>query len=116
MKKIIHIILLILLGSLFVSCSCMRVLNGIVKDSETHKPIVGATVSVMNENNRRDFKSNEAGKFSAYLHGGNKCPRIEANIRAEGFEAVHVKEPKKSDTIVVYLKRTERQFEKQNEL
>ncbi len=83
----------------------MRVLNGIIKDSETQKPIVGATISVMNENNRRDFKSDSLGNFSAYLKGGSKCPRIEANIRAEGYKTIHIKEPKKSDTIKIYLNK-----------
>lgn len=100
--------LLICSASLFISCSCMRVLHGMVKDSVTHMPIVGAQVSVTNTGYKRNFESDSLGKFNAYLSGGNKCPRIEASIFADGYETAEIKEPKKQDTIVVYLKRIEK--------
>lgn len=90
---------------LFSSCSCMRTMVGILVDRDTRKPIALAKIQITNKGYERDFASDSTGYFEAFLQGGAKCPPIRAEISAEGYTAIRVREPKNRDTLVYYLER-----------
>ncbi|MFC3196435.1 hypothetical protein ACFOET_02290 [Parapedobacter deserti] len=98
-------VLVILTVLLVSSCSCLRRLAGTVRDRETKKPIQTARISVTNPGYQRHFESDSNGYFEAFLSGGYKCPRISVRIEADGYKALDMKEPRKRDTITVYLER-----------
>ncbi len=100
----LKIMFILLLCSLLSSCSCLRHLTGKILDSQTSQPIQRAGISIINEGYERYFESDSLGNFSAFLTGGCKCPRIKVSIDAEGYESQQVKEPRKQDSITVYMK------------
>lgn len=87
------------------SCSCIRTLVGIVVDRGTREPIALAKIQITNKGYERDFVSDSTGYFEAFLFGGAKCPPIRAEISADGYTAIQVREPKNRDTLVYYLDR-----------
>lgn len=98
-------VLIIAAGLLASSCSCLRMIAGRVKDSETQRPIKTAKISVINKGHQRYFESDSTGNFTAYLTGGPKCPRIRARIEAEGYKPIEIKAPRNRDTVTVYLEK-----------
>ena len=90
---------------LFSSCSCMRVLVGILVDRNTQQPIKTPAVQVINKGYERQFESDSTGYFKAYLQGGAKCPRIRARISAEGYTPINIIEPRNGDTLVYYMEK-----------
>lgn len=98
-------VLIIAIGLGVSSCSCLRMIAGRVKDSETQRPIRTAKISVINKGYQRYFEADSTGNFTAYLTGGTKCPRIRVRIEAEGYKPIEIKEPRKRDTVTVYLEK-----------
>ncbi len=94
-----------ILGSILLlsSCSCMRILVGILVDRETQEPIHLAEIRVTNKGYERHFESDSTGYFRAYIQGGPKCPRIQAQISAAGYQVINVVEPRNGDTLTYYL-------------
>lgn len=90
---------------LFSSCSCLRVFTGILLDRNTHQPIKSADVQVVNKGYFRQFESDSTGYFEAYLQGGCKCPRIQLQIKADGYNVLEAREPRKRDTVVLYMEK-----------
>ncbi|WP_257670583.1 hypothetical protein [Parapedobacter tibetensis] len=100
-------ILIIATILLLSSCSCLRVLMGRIKDRETQQPIKTARITVTNKGYHRYFESDSTGYFESFLTGGYRCPRIHARIEADGYKPLDIKEPRKRDTITVYLEKLE---------
>lgn len=90
---------------LFSSCSCMRTLVGILVDRETQQPIHAAAIQITNKGYERDFQSDSTGYFTAFIQGGARCPRIRAQISAQGYSPIHIIEPQNGDTLTYYLDR-----------
>ncbi len=104
MKKL-KIIGILIVCFLFSSCSCKRVLTGILIDRQTMKPIYAANIQVTNKGYERDFSTDSTGFFKAFVQGGSKCPRIRAHITADGYAAINAIEPRERDTVVLFLER-----------
>lgn len=81
----------------------MRALVGLVLDRNTGKPIHMATIHVTNKGYERDFVPDSTGYCEAFLFGGAKCPRIRAEITADGYSTIQIREPKNRDTLIYYL-------------
>lgn len=83
----------------------MRTLVGILIDRDTQEPIALAKIQITNKGYEREFVSDSTGYFEAFLSGGAKCPPIRAEISADGYTTIHVREPKNRDTLTYYLDR-----------
>lgn len=105
--KIKLLSIIITISFLASSCSCLRMLTGRIKDRETNQSIKSARITVTNKGYQRHFESDSTGFFEAFLNGGYKCPRIGARIEATGYKPLDIKEPKKRDTVTIYLERLE---------
>lgn len=90
---------------LLSSCSCLRVFTGILLDRNTLQPIQSAHIEVTNKGYARHFSSDSTGYFKAYIQGGSKCPRIHIHIDAEGYIPIDAVEPRKRDTVLLFMDR-----------
>lgn len=90
---------------LMTSCSCLRAITGMILDSETQQPISSAKISVVNQGFERHFESDSLGYFNAYISGGPRCPRIKATVEAQGYQTATFREPKKRDTLTIFLEK-----------
>ena len=96
---------LLLISFLMTSCSCLRSITGSIHDRETQQPISFAKISVVNKGFERHFESDSLGYFDVHLTGGCKCPRIKATVEAANYKTTTFKEPKKKDTLSIFLDR-----------
>lgn len=103
MMRKFYIISMWFLCFLFSSCSCKRVLTGILVDRQTMNPISAATIQVTNKGYERHFSSDSTGFFKAYVQGRSKCPRIRAHITADGYSPINAIEPRGRDTLILYM-------------
>ncbi|MFV0535758.1 MAG: carboxypeptidase-like regulatory domain-containing protein [Dysgonomonas sp.] len=101
MKQILCILFFIFV---ITSCDCYQMIDGIVIDKETNKPIVGAILYVKNKEQNKAL-TDSIGYFQFFnISGGFTCPPMNIIVEYAGYK-IYKSEMSLGKEKVIYLEK-----------
>lgn len=81
-----QILCILFITFIITSCDCYQMIDGIVVDKETNKPIVGATLYVKNKEQNKAL-TDSVGYFQlSNISGGFTCPPMNIIVECTGYK------------------------------